>query len=117
MVTGGGQVLLSLQPKLGGVLGAIVAVDTILMSEPHTQSQPPSDSSQDSQLCTLIDNKAVISRICKWSTKGIANVLDSEHDLLQAASKTIADVHLLTMIPQHVESHQDKETDFISLLR
>ena len=115
LVPGGGQVLSSLRPELGGVLGALVAVDTILTSELYDDSSSPTPGSlHKSQVSALIDNMAVISRIRKWSMDGIAGVLEPEYDLLQA-SKTIANKHALLVNPQHVKSHQDVATEFDSL--
>jgi hypothetical protein len=109
-VPGGGQEISSLRPEMGGVLGALVAVDAILA----TQSNVAPSKQEGLKLCALIDNKAVISRIQKWSEQGISNVLDPDYDLLQA-SKAIATKHSLTILPRHVKSHQDQDTDFNAL--
>ena len=111
-VPGGGQVISSLRPELGGLLAALVAVDCILSTQPK---DPESIQVQENiPLCALIDNKAVISRVQKWSSQGIGNVLDPEYDLLQA-SKQLAEKHSMEVKPQHIKSHQDQENTFESL--
>jgi hypothetical protein len=58
------------------------------------------------RVCVLTDNKALISRIKNWNTKGLKEVLAPEFDLLQAAH-AITVKHDLHILPAHVKSHQD----------
>jgi hypothetical protein len=58
------------------------------------------------QVCALIDSKALISRINRWNTKGIKEVLGPDFDILQAAH-AIANKPNITILPAHIKSHQD----------
>ncbi len=114
MVPGGGAPISSLRPECGGFLASLIAIDAILSTTPAILSggSPPPIK----QVCVLIDSKALISRINRWNTKGIKEVLAPDFDLIQAAH-TIADKHNLKIIPAHIKSHQDDGVPYEDLKR
>jgi hypothetical protein len=59
----------------------MLALDTILSTANNVSHAP------DQKLGALIDNKAPISRIQKWSHHGRAGTLASDFDLLQVAQQ------------------------------
>jgi hypothetical protein len=78
-VPGGGQSLTSLHAEVGGYVGGMLALDAILSTAKNVSHAP------DQKLGALIDNKALISRVQKWSHHDCAGTLDPVYDLLQVA--------------------------------
>jgi hypothetical protein len=99
-VPGGGQPLTSLHVEVGGYVGGMLALDAILSTANNVSHAP------DLKLGALIDNKALISRIQKWSHHGRAGTLAPDYDLLQAAQQ-VAKKHNILVVPEHIKSHQD----------
>ena len=107
-VPGGGENISSLRPELGGLCGALSAVDVILQTQPTpTQGKPI-------ELNALLDNKAVIQRIKLWNVVNTSGVQNPEFDLLQAA-KDITTKNSIKLSPRHIKSHQDRDQDYESL--
>ncbi len=106
-----GQTMSSLRPKMGGLLGALTAVDAILCSKQANDNTVDTSSGTSVPLCALIDNMAVISRIKNWNVPSISNVLAPEYDILEP-SRDIVSKHKQSLNPQHIKSHQDSKTDF-----
>ena len=80
-VPGGGQLLTSLHADIGGYVGGMLALDAILSTANNGSHAP------DQKLGALIDNKALMSRIQKWSHHGHAGTLAPDYDLLQVAQQ------------------------------
>ena len=99
-VPGGGQPLTSLRAEVGGYVGGMLALDAILSTANNGSHEP------DQKLGALIDNKALISRIEKWSHHGRAGTLAPDYDLLQIAQQ-VAKKHNIVVVPEHIKSHQD----------
>ena len=78
----------------------MLALDAILSTANNVSHAP------DQKLGALIDNKALISRIEKWSHHGLAGTLAPGYDLLQAAQQ-VAKKHNILVVPDHIKSHQD----------
>jgi hypothetical protein len=95
---------------MGGILGALVAVNTVLNTFPIQNNTSPT-----SKLCALIDNKALIHRIQKWSRPSISEVLAPEY--LLAPSRTIAKTNNLVINQHHIKSHQDTDQEYELLPR
>ena len=81
-VPSGGQTMSSLRPEMGGLVGALTAVDAILCSKQADDNTVNTYPGTSVPLCALIDNKAVISRINNWNEPSISNVLAPEYDIL-----------------------------------
>ena len=84
-------------------------VDMLEVCWPLMQScQQPQNVSHapDQKLGALIDNKALISRIQKWSRHGWTGTLALDYDLLQVAQQ-VAKKHNIVVVPDHIKSHQD----------
>jgi hypothetical protein len=77
----GGQPLTSLHTEVGGYVGDMLALDSIL----STANNVSHETYQ--KLGALIDNKALISRIQKWGHHGRAGTLAPDYDLLQVAEQ------------------------------
>ena len=60
----------------------------------------------DQKLGALIGNKALISRIQKWSHHGCAGTLAPDYDLLQVTQQVVRK-HNIEVIQDHIKSHQD----------
>ena len=99
-VPGGGQPLTSLHAEVGGYVGGKLALDAILSTANNVSYAP------DRKLGALIDNKALISRIQKWSHHGHAGTLAPDYDLLQVAQQVVEKDNIV-VIPDHIKSHQD----------
>ena len=99
-VPGGGQPLTSLRAEVGGYVGGMLALDAILSTANNVSHAP------DQEVGALIDNKALINRIQKWSHHGCAGILAPDYDLLQVAQQ-VAKKHNIVVIPDHIKSHQD----------
>ena len=99
-VPGGGQPLTSLRAEVGAYVGGMLALDAILSTANNGSHEP------DQKLGALIDNKALISRIEKWSHHGHAGTLALDYDLLQVAQQ-VAKKHNIVVVPEHIKSHQD----------
>ena len=82
-VPGGGQPLTFLHAEVGGYVGGMLALDAILSTANNVSHAP------DRKLGALIDNKALISRIQKWSHHGLAGTLAPDYDLLQVAQQVV----------------------------
>ncbi len=65
------------------------------------------------EVCALIDNKALISRIKGWDIENLKIMLAPNYDLLQVA-KQITRKHSI-LKPAHVKSHQDDEVSYNQL--
>jgi hypothetical protein len=107
-VPGGGQPLTSLHAEVGGYVGGMLALDAILSTANNVSHAP------NQKLEALIDNKALISRIQKWSHHGLAGTLAPNHDQLQAAQQ-VAKKHNILVVPEHIKSHQDDSRDYNDL--
>ncbi len=107
-VIGGGQPLSSLRPEMGGLCGALTAVDRILNSCPEPKSVTPL------RLTALIDNKALINWIQMWNSVNVLSALLPEYNLLQA-SKSLSQKHSIKIDPRHVKSHQDNKKAYNEL--
>ena len=81
-------------------MSGMLALDAILSTTPI----PVTGTSR--MLCTLIDNKALISCIQKWHHQGQAGTLAPEFDLLQVA-QGVMEKYKITVNPEHEKSHQD----------
>ena len=66
------------------------------------------------KLGALIDNKALISRIQKWSHHGLAGTLAPDYDLLQVAQQVMKK-HIIVVVPDHIKSHQDDSREYNDL--
>ena len=80
-VPGGGQSLTFLHAEVGGYVEGMLALDAILSTATNVSHVT------DSKLGALIDNKALISRIQKWSHHGLSGTLAPDYNLLQAAQQ------------------------------
>ena len=78
-VPGSGQPLTSLCTEIWSFVSGMLALDAIF----STTSIPVTGTGR--MLCSLMDNKALISRIQKWHYQGQAGTLAPEFDLLQVA--------------------------------
>jgi hypothetical protein len=107
-VPGGGQPLTSLCAEVGGYVGGMLAFDAILSTTNNVSHAP------DQKLGALIDNKALISKIRKWSHHGQAGTLAPDYNLLQAAQQ-MAKKHNIVVVPDYIKSHQDDSRDYNDL--
>jgi hypothetical protein len=107
-VPGGGQPLTSLCAEVGGYVGGMLALDAILSTANNVSHAPYR------KLGALIDNKALISRIQKWSHHGHAGTLAPDYDLLQAAQQVMKK-HNILVVPDHITNHQDDSRDYNDL--
>jgi hypothetical protein len=82
-VPGGGQPLTSLHAEVGGYVGGMLALDAMLSTVNNRSHET------DQELGALIDNKALISRIQKWSHHGLAGTLAPDYDLLKVAQQLV----------------------------
>ena len=92
-IISGGQPISSLCPEIGGFLGGIIAV-TSLMATTFT----PENLLNPVQLTVLIDNMALVSWLTKWKFLGPSDTLQPDHDLLQAAMK-LAEAYRINIYP------------------
>jgi hypothetical protein len=107
-VNGGGQPMSSLRSEMGGLCGALSAVDVIL------QCRHPNEALSPLKITALIDNKALIHRIHRWNVISLSESLSPEYDLLQA-SRSLARKHSITLTPHHIKSHQDIDCNYDNL--
>jgi hypothetical protein len=103
VVTSGGTAMSSLRPKIGGLLGGLVAVDTLLSTTTLGEGTISIRS-----LKVHLDNKALISRIQKWKHRRPSQTLAPDYDLLQVAM-CLVPKHNIEIHPHHVKSHQDSD--------
>ena len=107
-VPGGGQPLTSLHAEVGGYVGGMLALDAILSTANNISHAP------DQKLGALIDNKALISRIQKWSHHGHAGTLAPDYDQLQVAQQVMK-LHNVVEITDNIKSHQDNSRAYNDL--
>ena len=93
IVPGGGQALSSLQAKIGGFVGGMLALNAILSTAlvhitPHCG------------VAALIDNMTLINQIQTWHYQGPMGSLALEYDILQIA-RGIIDKHKMIVTPEH----------------
>jgi hypothetical protein len=93
----GGQPLTSLRAEVGGNVGGMLALDAILSTANNVSHAP------DLKLGALIDNKALISRIQKWSHHGCAGTLAPNYDLLQVAQQVMNEIQHIGSFRPHQE--------------
>lgn len=108
-VNSSGQPMSSLRPEIGGFLGGIIAI-TSLMATTFT----PEELLNPVQLTVLIDNMALVSRLTKWKFLGPSNTFQPDHDHLQAAMN-LATVYRINILPKHVKAHQDSDMEYKDL--
>ena len=99
---------MSLCAEVGGYVGGMLALDAILSTANNVSHAP------DRKLGALIDNKALISRIQKWSHNGRAGTLAPDYDQRQVAQQ-VAKKHNKVVVPDHIKSHQDDSKQYNDL--
>ncbi len=113
-VPGGGQPLTLLRPKIGGLIGGLIAIDALLTTFPTPLTKESTHFhplTALKPLSTLIDNKALISRVQNWESSGLSSMVAPEYDLL-AAAQNISKKHNLPICPEHIKSHQDEDQEY-----